>query len=1284
MADRSIKINLGVNVTGLTAGFKTAQKSAQDFSGKLRSSIRDNSGAIDTLSNRLGAVGIAATAAAGLAVKKFADFDQAMSNVAASTMESAANMDLLRAAALDAGARTVYSATEAAAAVEELAKAGVSTADVLGGGLDGALDLAAAGGIAVAEAAETAASAMTQFGLKGSDVTHIADLLAAGAGKAQGGVSDLGQALNQSGLVASQMGLSIEETVGSLTAFASAGLTGSDAGTSFRAMLLRLANPTKESGLLMEELGINAYDAGGNFVGMASLADQLQSSLGGLTQAERDQALAQIFGQDAIRTSNLLYREGAAGVTEWTAAVNDQGYAAEVAAKRMDNLAGDLEGLSGSFETLLIGIGEGANGPLRSLVQAADDAVDSFNDLPDPIKQASVLLIGGAGLVTLGIAGLGKLAVSATQGRDAMRDLGLVTDQTAGRMGKLGRGMAKIGGLAAAVGATAAATGMLVEALRSGEKSLGANELAAAVKDIAESGDDIGDLSGQFSNWGTVLGISTGQVKSLSEAFDQMLKPGAADKITSFFNGVPGLTTYMEKLEDRVAELDSSLASMVASGDVDAVEAFQKALEAEGYTVDEINKLLPQTKDALIGVADAAQEVAPAIESTTTAFDDQAEAADNAWDSIKSLTDGMAGLRDSQRGFEAAIDDARKALKENGKTLDINTAKGRANEAALDDIATSGMEWVDSMREQGASQDELQGAMSQTRDEFIKTARQMGMSKKEAKELARELGLIPGKVTSTVEVNTSSAKSIIDRFISDQAKRQIRLNVVANTGGAGPRGVQMRASGGSVRGPGTATSDSIPALLSNGEHVLTASDVQKAGGQGAIYGMRSMIQSGLLRFAGGGAVSAAERDAAKWAREVRAARAAVKAARRTGSDRDDDAARKRLDRAEDRLDAARAKRDSLRESRADLQRDVRRGSIMEQGTSGLSGALSVVDSVYAAGQDSNLSKGRRAILMSSGKAAEASLARQYALLEQANASVESYRNITQDVLSLREQIANSIKSEVRLTDTLGGKTDLGYDKPVTSGAIRAYVQEKLGKIRVFNGRVDALRKKGAPKGLLAEVMAAGIEGGAELAHALLTGPASDFNAIKSAWGQIDAEATRAGNIGTLSQFGTTGAAAEAELKRRESAAGRIETSIERLISGLQSNLSTAYIKRAGGGWVYGPGSSTSDSVHLAASNGEYVVNAKSAAAHGPLLEAINSGVRLSLPSVSRPAIQAAPVGGSSVDAVAAITAALTQMTVQVVNQFGVRESARIVSAGIGEVARNDPGQLRGAMTKAGV
>lgn len=98
----------------------------------------------------------------------------------------------------------------------------------------------------VAEASETAATAMTMFKLSGKDVPHIADLLAAGAGKAQGSVRDLGMALKQAGLVASD-GLSIQETTGGLAAFVSAGRIGSDAGTSFKSMLQRLTPQSKEA-----------------------------------------------------------------------------------------------------------------------------------------------------------------------------------------------------------------------------------------------------------------------------------------------------------------------------------------------------------------------------------------------------------------------------------------------------------------------------------------------------------------------------------------------------------------------------------------------------------------------------------------------------------------------------------------------------------------------------------------------------------------------------------------------------------------------------------------------------------------------------------------------------------------------------------------------------------------------------------------------------------------------------------------------------------------------------
>lgn len=398
MADRTVVYRLQADITQFRAQMAAAGASSKKLGAEMT-----GAGAQATKSSKgLDALGLSAgtVAAGGIAmiVKKSADFEQAMSNVQAATHESAGAMDALKQAAMDAGAETSFSATEAAAGIENLAKAGISTADILDGGLTGALNLAAAGGLGVAESAEIAATALTQFKLEGDQTTHVADLLAAGAGKAQGEVTDLGMALNQSGLVAAQMGLSIEETTGTLSAFASAGLLGSDAGTSLKTMLLRLANPSTEAAKTMERFGISAYDAQGKMLPMADVAGQLQVAFKGQSQATRDAALATIFGSDAIRAAGVLYTQGAAGIDEWTSKVNDSGFAAETAAIRMDNLKGDLEFLMGSLETGLIGAGEGSQESLRGTTQAATTLLDVLNEInsKDSVQGATATLgMGG-------------------------------------------------------------------------------------------------------------------------------------------------------------------------------------------------------------------------------------------------------------------------------------------------------------------------------------------------------------------------------------------------------------------------------------------------------------------------------------------------------------------------------------------------------------------------------------------------------------------------------------------------------------------------------------------------------------------------------------------------------------------------------------------------------------------------------------------------------------------------------------------------------------------------
>lgn len=325
--NRNITVRLLADTSKFTAGMAKVSAEAE----KTSTTMEASGGKTKLLTAGIAAAGIAATALGVAAVRMAADFDAGMSTVQANTGASADEMSLLRQAAIDAGADTVYSATDAADAINELGKAGMSTSDILSGGLNGALDLAASDGMEVAEAAELMSSAMAQFNLTGADATRIADALAAGAGKAQGSARDLGYALQQSGMVANSFGISMEETVGTLTSFANAGMTGSDAGTSLKSMLIALANPTKKAQNLMDELGISAYDAQGNFIGLKALAGQLQTQMSGLTQAQRNQALATIFGSDAIRAANVLYNEGADGIADWTKKVSDSGYAAHEA-----------------------------------------------------------------------------------------------------------------------------------------------------------------------------------------------------------------------------------------------------------------------------------------------------------------------------------------------------------------------------------------------------------------------------------------------------------------------------------------------------------------------------------------------------------------------------------------------------------------------------------------------------------------------------------------------------------------------------------------------------------------------------------------------------------------------------------------------------------------------------------------------------------------------------------------------------------------------------------------
>lgn len=720
----------------------TATESAGLSVRKLSSDARENAASWDAVGNSMMTMGALGVAALGLAITKYASFDKAMSNVQAATHESTANMELLREAAIKTGADTAFSAEEAAQGIEELAKAGVETADILNGGLAGALDLAAAGAMAVGDAAELSATAMTQFKLQGKDIPHIADLLAAGAGKAQGSVHDLGMALNQAGLVASGTGLSIEETTGTLAAFASAGLVGSDAGTAFKSMLQRLQNPSKESAREMAALGLNMYDANGNMTDMTVVADQLQAGLADLTDAERDKALATIFGSDAVRAANVLYTQGAKGIQEWTDKVNDAGYAATTASIMQDNLAGDIEKLGGAFDTVFIKGGGSASEALRGLIQSGESLVDMVGKIPTPILETGFALLGTVGTVGLAGGAFLKFTPMIVENIDAFRNLGTEGSKVPGIMGKAAKGL---GIATVAFGALSIAGTLAARDVNSST-----SDVANSVLKLTKSGEGVDALNAQFRDWDTLFGSNTVHgVESVSDAIQRLVNPQGMDGFNDAMNRAlvdngPGgwmnlAPSATKQIEDRLNAVGDALGNLASGGaQKAAADGFKKLsdeFERNGATAQDALDTLPGYSEALLDLGNSVGVDLEDWELLDLAMGKIPPRLAEAGVSIEGASKVVGTFKDATGAVVPVTEEMSEALAEVGLAADGTVASLDkyleslfAAGLAVMDTREASFEWQNTLRDMGGEiealmgkQGELGAVLNETGTDFNKS-----------------------------------------------------------------------------------------------------------------------------------------------------------------------------------------------------------------------------------------------------------------------------------------------------------------------------------------------------------------------------------------------------------------------------------------------------------------------------------------------------------------------------------------------------------------------------------
>ena len=840
-SQRETRVVLTAQVANYLSGMEQAQRATRgtaDEASRAEAQLQKQHGAMSTLGAGLTAFGAAAIVGVGLAVAKFMEFDAQMSSVQAATHETADNMSLLRDAAIEAGAVTAFSATEAARAIEELSKAGVSTTEILGGGLTGAMSLAAAGALDVGQAAEIAATAMTQFKLGGEEVPHIADLLAAGAGKAQGSVEDLSMALNQGGLVASQAGFSIEETTGVLAAFAGAGLLGSDAGTSLKTALLMLQNPSVKAANVMKDYGIEVYNADGTMKSFTEIAGVLETSLGGLTEEQRNSALATVFGSDAVRAASVLYSEGASGIGEWTRKVNDAGYAAETAAIMQDNLAGDLEKLGGSFDTLLIKTGAASDGPLRFLVQSVTEMVDAFSNAPAAVQGAALgltALTGGLAL-TAGAAllvipkvyelkiALDVLATSSIPG---------VAAGAAGMTSAVTRSGAALAATAKfltgpwGVALAAATVGVVLlskflDSLKSsGEEvtnSLVTAKNAAEIFQVAAQGRDItafADVKAQLQDLPGLLAQASEQTGNVFSRFTGSEYFGAIQALQDVgtqlgalvSEDLPSAQAAFGKL---AAETDGSkeqLQQLVDALGSEYTDALTQVATAQGLQATNENLLqiamgtteeqATNTAQAYLAQVDAGTEIVDMINELLNSFNELNGVNQDAVSSNAAYQASLAGISEDvarqkeefialqKEGYEAAhgsLDGFVESLNGFSLSLDENTAAGSANASSLAQVASDAQSaalaqyQVDqSTMSAKAAADKYAGTLADQRAKFEQSAVAAGYNADQVRALADRVFQLPTSKQVNVLAQTSQAQAALDSFITRNDGRVISV-----------------------------------------------------------------------------------------------------------------------------------------------------------------------------------------------------------------------------------------------------------------------------------------------------------------------------------------------------------------------------------------------------------------------------------------------------------------------------------------------------------------------------
>jgi TP901 family phage tail tape measure protein len=716
-------INMGTAVAYLeldtskfTKGFASARNDLQQFNNSSASISTRLTG----LSNAMVATGSVLTKSVSVplltigaaALKTTADFDAGMSEVKAISGATGTEFKQLETKAIQMGAKTKYSATEAASAFKYMAMAGWDTNDMLSG-ISGVMNLAAASGEDLATTSDIVTDALTAFGLSAKDSSHFADILAQASSRSNTNVGLMGETFKYVAPVAGALGYSAEDCAVAIGLMANSGIKASQAGTALRSLFTRLAKPTDTVAAAMEKYNITLTDANGNMKPLSTLMSEMRDRFSGLSEAQKANLAATLAGQEGMSGLLAIVNSSDADFKNLTDSINNADGASERMAKTMqDNLKGSFTIFKSTVESAAISIGKKLTPEVRKFVDTGTNLVKKFNDMSDAEKTNVVNIGKMATVIPLATLAGGKLlgeflklgkgvvnfnaqASLLVQAiglyRSGATSAALATGTWFSSLSSIGTGImsfitnpagAAVIGVAALTVALIANTREMENYKKAGSKMSEEEQmLIDRTKELKQAYDESNkskldaiksandESTAQQTLWEKLQGTvdANGRVLAGKEAYAQFIAGELSDSLGKEISIVNGQIQGYDKLKNTMQQvIEKKRAEAIQSA---MQEQYSEAIQKQSEAVLLYNQNLGKVETTKQRLKKAEQEAKKAVDDYTGSLELGTGKANPYYNTMLEAQGKVEGLKDKLNQQTKAVDDSREAMEGYNQTV---------------------------------------------------------------------------------------------------------------------------------------------------------------------------------------------------------------------------------------------------------------------------------------------------------------------------------------------------------------------------------------------------------------------------------------------------------------------------------------------------------------------------------------------------------------------------------------------------------------------------------------